>query len=788
MTESQLTKFLDFTKKKKTFTRPTTQSPAPTDELIFQCDGHRYRVHEDADGDLYVHTGSEQIRYVLDARKATVTRDAVQLAQGSLWGVDGGALHLGTPTDVTPSGREEKKNPTAPTRPQSPATPLTGAPKAEREFLARASSLIGDVAAMRETVKVMEPDELELLTEEVLVYQRRVEMLSAWLRRGSARRDSEVPDMEQVREAVGWTQELIREHGKKVEQLIKAADSPGWNKLTGIEHEFTQALEIYQSALRGSTSSASRQMQITFASAIKAIREWEAGRKPARRLADLLRQAEVVLRSYKEAGPEEIKTTKGKLRDEIAVVGHGSYMPGEETFVPEGCELFTMAESDSYVAIGMGMEAAVGELPGLRRHKTRKMVPNFMLSAGHENETLRLNKFLESTSRPILRKVIAVGTTPLIDKASKPPGGPPGPVTLESGIKLCDDKTGACSIFDGIHHCNGLLARLSGKVILTACTAPSGAERRASFIARRETPRTRIDPETKETTTAWLKPWEADQLYEHPELGRNLAPAKHWVQIFERGATAGEGDSWRVLPRETRAAMEVNLPVIGELLKRAENLWIMAPGVERPFARVAPRVSGKSAWRANTQDEFDALSAASGDFEIHITDTLGLTLNISSTGMHPVFIYGIRGAATVSVSGGNVEADGEATITTVSGGMASTSGRATVGRLTGGIVNASGFSTVGIADGGTASANGSATVTSVNVGATVYLDANARVTTVNGGTVNAEGSSQVTTVNGGVVNAAESATVVTLNAGGTVNLSDEATATTNNGGTLNQAA
>ncbi|MFG2794348.1 hypothetical protein [Streptomyces sp. NPDC048419] len=788
--ESQLTELLNFTKKKKTFSRnPVTQPPDPTDELTFQYAGRHYRVHEDADKDLYVQTGPGQIRYLLDARGTTVTRDAARLAQGSLWGVDGGALHLGAPTGVSPVRREEKKIVlTVPTRPQSPAMPLTGAPAAEREFLARASSLLGDVAAVRESVKVLEPEQLELLSEEVLVYQRRVEVLGAWLRRSSARRDSEVPDLEQVQEAAGWTQELIREHGKKVEQLTSAADGPAWRELTKIERQFTQALEIYHSAVRGKTSEASRQMQSTFTSAVRALRDWEAGRRPAGRLAELLQQAKVTLRSYQDTGPQEIKSVKGKLRNEVTVIGHGSYTRGEETFVPEGCEIHTMAEWDSYVAIGMGIEAVIGELPGLRKYKARKMIPNLALHAGDASETERLNDFLESTSQPVLRKAIAVGTLPLIDKASRPPGGPPGPVTLESGIKLCDDTEGACSIFAGVHRCNGLLARLSGTVILTACTVPTDASRRLSLKAKRETPRTFTDPETKETTTAGLEPWVADQIYEHPKFGRTLAQAKSWVGIFERGATEGQGNSWRVLPEENKKAMRVAQPTIVALLQRAENLWIMAPGVERPFRRAAPRTSGKPAWRADTQSECDALSGATGDFEIHITNTLGQTFNIGRTGLHPVFVYGGRGLATVSVSGGNVEADGEATVTTVSGGMVSTRGSATVGRVTSGIVNADGSSTVGIADGGTVSANGSATVTTVNVGATVYLEGNARVTTLNGGTVNAEGSSQVTTVNGGVVNAAESATVVTLNVGGTVNLREEARVTTNNGGTLNPAA
>ncbi|MFG2794639.1 hypothetical protein [Streptomyces sp. NPDC048419] len=789
--QPQLAKLLDFTKKEKTFTRgPATRPSAPTGDLFFKSSGSHYRVHESADGHLYVRTGSDEIRYVVDAQGNTVTRDAVEPSQGSLRPVNGGALQLGSPTEVKglpPIGLEEKKGtPTVPTRPKSPPTPLADARGAEREFLSRATDLLAQLAAVREMMKVMEPDTLELLGEEIEVYQRRVDVLRAWLRREGARRVSEVPDVEEVQEAAGWTQELISAHGKKVEQLKGAADGPGWQEVATYERRFAHVLAIYESG--ATVSPAARRKQSAFNSAVAEIHDWAAGRQRARQIAAQLSQAAVTLEEFQRTGPQEVKGVKGKLRNEVAVIGHGTYTRGQETFVPKNCEVHTLAEQDSYVAMGMGMEAVVGELRNVRKHPVGSSIPNFTLLAGDASETERLNNYLRTTPKPVLRKTIAVGSVPLIDKASKPPGAPDGPTKIESGIQLCNGTKSTCDKSAGIHGCTGLLARLSGTIVLTACTAPSGARARASFIARRETPRTFTDPETKETTTAWLEPWLADQIYEHPELVPHIAPAMYWVKTFEKGVTEGEGNAWRLLGEDRKNGMIVVKPAISELLKRPENLWIMAPGVEGPFQPLAPRTSGMKAWRADTQNEFDALSDALGDFEIHITDTLGDTIKISRTGFHHVLVYGAHGAASVSVSGGNVDADGHATVTTVSGGMVSVRDRARVERVIRGIVNASGrFATVGTVDGGTVSVNDSATVTTVNVGATVYLEGG-MATTVNGGTVTAEGTSRVTTVNGGVVDAREQTRVDTLNAGGTVTLSDSATVTTNNGGTLNHAA
>ncbi|MEU6284958.1 DUF4402 domain-containing protein [Streptomyces sp. NPDC047028] len=720
-------------------------------------------------GELQIEvTGSvtdSQISQLLNftKKKQTFTRRPLQ-------GADEGG-RLAEVKDGVPAEREEKM--------------LSADPTAERDFVSSVGSLLVHVAAVRETVKAMEPEELESLRQEVSAYERRVALLRAWLRHGVDPQESETPDMEQLKGAVDWTQELIREHGEDVERLKRTAESPAWGKLAEYEGDFARALRGYQTAVHGRMTTEARRQQTAFTSAVGEIRGWQKGQGRAREMSELLRQAAVALEEYQAPGPREVKGAKSSVRNELVVIGHGVYKPNQQTFVPDGCEIRTLTEEDSFVAIGMGVEAAVGELKAVRTYRPKEMIPNLSLSAGNPNETVRLNRFLESTSRPILRKVILVGSVPAVAKASDPPGAPPGPVTLESGITLCNGYGATCDRSTGVHHCTGLLARLTGTVILTACTAPMGWSSDPSFVAKRETPRTFTDLETKETATAGLKPWEADQIYAHPELGRTLAPAKNWVKIFQRGATEGEGNAWLLLSEERRSALDVAQPEIGILLQRPENLWITAPGVEHPFQRETPRRRGASAWRARTQAEFDALSGSSGDGEIHVVDTRGETLRVSRTGTHSVFVYGAPGAVTISVSGGNVEVEASATVTSVSGGVVSTSGTARVGSVTGGSVFAKGSSVVDTVSGGTVSANGAATVTTVNDGATVLLDENARVTTVNGGTVTADGSSRVDTVEGGTVTARESATVAVLN-GGTVNLSESATITTTNGGTTHR--
>ncbi|MFG2794340.1 putative adhesin [Streptomyces sp. NPDC048419] len=835
VTEKQVTDLLTFTKKKKTVT---------VSQWSIQQEGHSYRVYEDPDGDLYVQPSAGQVRYVLDGQGSTVKREGAQFTQGSLRGVGGGRLRLGHPTAVGSTARvgpEEKKRGLAvATGTESATAPLTvsAAEPVEREFAETVGRLLDQVAKVRTAVGELADETEEEVSLEVMVYQPRVEELRAALRHRPLTLGEREAD------SAKWAKELIQTWRGPVAQLMEAAHSPDWETLTQCELAYDEAVKTYRLGVNGRESPAARQIQARFTTAVAELRTWQSKRGRVRMIADLLQEASVTLKEYQDAGPLETKAT-GTLRPELVIVAHGDYQTGEqETFVPTGCTIHTLTERDSPALSGLRTAAVVDDLTPVREYHAESAIPNFKLNALGSGDIKGMNEFFEATSRPIRRRVIAVGGTPVTAKASAPPGAGPGPTTLKDGIRMCEGTPTTCAPAAGVHNCTGLLGQLSGTVILTSCTAPAPTGRRGTWEQKNISPRTATDPGTGEiTVVGGMEPWVADQIRAHPQVGSTLAVAKHWMQVFQRGASKGDGRTWRLLSEERRRDLAVAQP-IDELLNRQDNIWIKTPGLERPIQREGrPRDRSWPAWRVTTQAEFDALMGTTPPCEIHITDTLGETLAISRSTPHRIFVSGTRGAAIVSVSGGTVEAesaatiaavsggrvnardrvtvttvsgtstiveaDGEARIGTVSGGSVTARGKATVETVTGGWVTAHGPTTVTTVRGGIVTAKGlgtgpptiittvsgggvtiggSAKVDTVNNGGTVNAEGTATVRIVNtGGTVNADDTSTVTTVNGGTVTARDSATITTLNSG-TVYLSDSATVTTNNGGTVNHVS
>ncbi|MGW6262892.1 hypothetical protein [Streptomyces sp. NPDC055085] len=178
------------------------------------------------------------------------------------------------------------------------------------------------------------------------------------------------------------------------------------------------------------------------------------------------------------------------------------------------------------------------------------------------------------------------------------------------------------------------------------------------------------------------------------------------------GASAGEGNAWRLLSEEHRSRLIITRPAIKTLLHSAANRWIQLPGWEEPFPL------------PDTQENLDTLLTVPVPIEIRITDTRGQTLTIGhNVANHTIIVTGGR----VAVTGGRVAVSG-GTVTTVSGGM------------------------VG--------ARGSVKITTV-AGGRVFLYETAVITTVIDGEVEARGNSVIgtVTVTGGEVSTYESATI-----------------------------